>query len=67
MKDTLIYFFAGADGLKKTYKLVIGLNDMYTVILDIHVLQVTVVERVVHVQRSYQQYLREKYLSSYCN
>ena len=52
---------------EKSYQLLIILNEVHTVIPDIHNLQVVVVEWVLHVQRCYPQYLREKYLCSYCS
>ena len=58
--------FPATDGLKKSYQLLIGQNEIHTVIPDIHVLQV-VVERVLHVQRSYSQLLRGKQIFSYCS
>ena len=51
--------FPAADGLKKSYQLLIGLNETHTMIPVIDVLQVVAVERVLHVQRFYPQYLEE--------
>ena len=64
MAHFVLYIFPAADGLKKSYQLLIGLNENHNLIPDIHVLQVVVVERV---QRSYPQYLKGKYLYSYCS
>ena len=44
--------FPAADRLKKSFQLLICMNETHTVIPDMHVLQVVVVERVLHVQRS---------------
>ena len=41
----VLYIFRAADGLKKTYQLLIGLNEIHTVIPDILVLQIVVVEQ----------------------
>ena len=48
----VLYIFPVADELKKSYQLLIGLNEIHAVIPDTHVLQVVVVERVLLVQRS---------------
>ena len=56
MSYVALCIFPAADGLKKAYQLLIGLKEIHTVIPDIHVLQVIVVERVLHVQISYPQY-----------
>ena len=57
---TALYIFPAADGLKKSRQLLIGLNEIHTVIPEVvvvkHVLQVVVVERVLHLQRFYPQY-----------
>ena len=40
MEYFVLYIFLAVDGLKKSYQLLIGLNEIHTVIPDIHVLQV---------------------------
>ena len=50
MKHTMEYFalciFPAADRLKKSYQMLIGLNEIYTVFPDIRILQAVIVERV---------------------
>ena len=40
------HIFPAAEELKKPYQLLIGLNEIHTMIPDIHILQVVVVEQV---------------------
>ena len=42
----VLSIFTVIDGLKNSYQLLIGMNEIHTVVTDIHVLQVIVVERV---------------------
>ena len=46
MASFALCIYPAADKLKKTCQLFIGMNEIYTVIPDIHVLQVVVVERI---------------------
>ena len=50
MEFCFLYIFPAADGLKKFISTVDRLNEIHTVIPDIHVLQVVVVERVLQIK-----------------
>ena len=44
MAYSALFIFPAAEGLKKSYQLLIGLNETHTVIQDLQVLQVVAVE-----------------------